>query len=93
MPLGGGLRCLALVLSEIRDQQYNIMSQPNQSIVVSRLSRDVTNEKASLWVQERPAMFYLKSIQSEMIGLKRRLDVADFRFSMLLWDIHKQVRC
>ena len=36
-------------------------------------------------------MFYLKSIQSEMVGLKRRLDVADFRFNMLLWDIHKQV--
>ena len=43
--------------------------------------------------QEKPAIFYLKSIQNEMIRLKRRMDVADFRFAMLLWDIHKQVRC
>ena len=42
--------------------------------------------------QEKPAMFYLKSIHNEMMRLKRRIDVADFRFAMLLWDIHKQVR-
>ena len=41
---------------------------------------------------EKPSIFYLKSIHNEMIKLKRRIDVADFRFAMLLWDYHKQVR-
>ena len=50
-----------------------------------------TNESGEHWL-EGGAMLYLKSLHSEMIRLKRRIDVADFRFAMLLWDIHKQVR-
>ena len=70
-----------------------IPGQRIQGAIFSSLHRSENRTMDVRVDQEKPAIFYFKSIQNEMIRLKRRMDVADFRFAMLLWDIHKQVRC